>query len=654
MKKIKLVILAIMLVLGFALQSEIFHIECWNFNTGYYLSSTISYSDEAERTELISDLYRISKENDVTVFAVNITTVNQIEYEMVVFADADAHDYIYSNHNISKQKYYSVLSGNINVEYCDFLDLAEDDNKYVNTISFIGDKADVINVYKQLKDRYHITYPRLMGANEKDMIYLMWGIIALLMVIMTCIEVLYNKKEVVLRVSLGQDVKEIIINSIVIEILTDMIMFFVIKTMVFQFISGEFMKNTVIGLFILGIAVSCLCYLFYGVYDTKKVFANVNDSKEILMILYILKALVTMASIGVIVTNLGTVMNDILVSNESGIVAVCQEYSYISIKDEALNTYYDEAGERIKNGLEYEKAIFKEYYEKAKPLICNVALVDPQTNTNYVCVNEFGGDLLTQFTDGEELENADIVCFIPRHINNENALQYVESCIGNLIMDADNLNIKEIIYCDYKYLTCIDTNAAYGMKTVINPVVIYSRYDGLKNINNIAETYFNNVLFNLSDEDVIEIEEKYKLRENGYKIVKTSVAENYEYHKNVIRRSIAFFSSICSFTVILQVILVFAINKMEYQMNAMEMALKKVLGYSIWRKNTRALLSSIVFHVLITILLCILGEYTQLFSILLCIFAGTFMLVIEILAIVFNVFYIEKQKISKILKGGCL
>ena len=94
--------------------------------------------------------------------------------------------------------------------------------------------------------------------------------------------------------------------------------------------------------------------------------------------------------------------------------------------------------------------------------------------------------------------------------------------------------------------------------------------------------------------------------------------------------------------------------QMDYQINAIELALKKVLGYSIIQKNRRYLklaIISFISDIIISIIYCVVAKNNLYITGLII---SISLLIVNLVLLYFLIRLIEKQKIVKILKGGAL
>lgn len=106
--------------------------------------------------------------------------------------------------------------------------------------------------------------------------------------------------------------------------------------------------------------------------------------------------------------------------------------------------------------------------------------------------------------------------------------------------------------------------------------------------------------------------------------------------------------------IIFHSIVIFSVIRLEYQVNAMELAVKKILGYGILQKNRNTLRLSVGSMVFGTVISAVLFLMMGAFSFAhLCITTGV-LLVIEWGLIFVAITIIERRRLVKILKGGAL
>jgi len=105
---------------------------------------------------------------------------------------------------------------------------------------------------------------------------------------------------------------------------------------------------------------------------------------------------------------------------------------------------------------------------------------------------------------------------------------------------------------------------------------------------------------------------------------------------------------------LLAIITIFNIISLEYTVNAIELCVKKILGYGVLKKNIDIigeLFISNLFCAVIAILIMVNIFYINYVVVLVAIGVIFF---VDIVAILWSAYRIEKAQIVKILKGGTL
>ena len=106
-------------------------------------------------------------------------------------------------------------------------------------VSYIGDDDDIIATYQDLAKEYSISQPEFWQSTETDMMFIVWGLVAILMIVLNMIEVIRRQKEVVVRASLGENAAVIALKAVVADMISYAALFVLALLLVWpQFISG--------------------------------------------------------------------------------------------------------------------------------------------------------------------------------------------------------------------------------------------------------------------------------------------------------------------------------------------------------------------------------------------------------------------------------
>ena len=653
MKAGKSIALAMILIFGIVMQCEIFQINLGNFDTGEYLCMELSYESNPEKEAFLTDVERVSEAHGVHPFATRYQYNSEIDKVLYLYGDSYADQVIRREQGIADRLYRSLSAGNTRVEYRDFAELKEVSDQCLYTVSFIGDMEDIDAVYEELSASYEITEPAITGSNEYDMTYLIWITIDLVMLLMTILCIAVKKKEVTIRISMGQDPGRIVLKNIAGELALDLFLFFGVKAVCSLFISGEYMARTVFVIYCVGILLSCLAYVSYAFYDIRRAFSDVFVTNGVKHVIYGLKFIVSVGTMAVIITNISLVMQNRSSLGKTDFADTYRDYSYLEIVDR--NPPSEDASVRWEEIYDISNQIYVENYETLQPVVSEMVMQEGNHGAKYVLVNEYGGAGLKDFMSGLTWdENADVIYFIPEEYDSEETKEEAECCLGNILTDTVGLKEQVVIYDDSRSFSYINRNLENNMTTIRNPVLVYAKFHGADVLDRIHIEETKNVMFRLTDVDIVKLKEEYLPPEKGYELIITRVKDRFQYYNNLLRQGISFCSSVAVFILFLQIILTVTVVIMEYRNNAMEAALKKVLGYSLPRRCAKILLFTVISNGLVTTAAVVVGMVLELYRPQAALAVGAVLLALEFGMEFSNILRMEKENTLKTLKGGCL
>lgn len=115
-----------------------------------------------------------------------------------------------------------------------------------------------------------------------------------------------------------------------------------------------------------------------------------------------------------------------------------------------------------------------------------------------------------------------------------------------------------------------------------------------------AMYYAYSTMYNIPEQDYNNFIGEYQL--SNQIVVKSNVLDVYEHNWEIISRNMKLVVVLSVLLLALEIALISFIIKLEYQFNAMEMALKKVFGYSFYARNKRLILITLVVFLMSVIL----------------------------------------------------
>ena len=215
-------------------------------------------------------------------------------------------------------------------------------------------------------------------------------------------------------------------------------------------------------------------------------------------------------------------------------------------------------------------------------------------------------------------------------------------------------SIKTKLYDDDISLVGVHNMEKYVSQPMENPIILFNN-----TIQQIDESqadkamyYAYSTMYNIPEQDFNNFIEEYQLSDQI--VVKSNVLDVYEYNWAIMSRNMKLIVILSFFLLALEIALISFLIKLEYRFNAMELALKKVLGYSLYARNKRLILITLVVFLLSIILAFFLRGLLGIAEGANLIWGGLILLAVELVFIAKKAGAMEKANVPAILKGRVL
>ena len=387
-----------------------------------------------------------------------------------------------------------------------------------------------------------------------------------------------RKKEVVVRVSLGESAGFIAFKAALFDVTFDIALFIVAKILLSNYISGAYENRLVTILYSIGIILSTIPYCSFCFFDIRKAFANATHKRGVDFLIYSLKFIAGVAAVFTITTNISSIHNN-LFTNEH----LLEEYydaNYFTVKTTDFNAEKEEA---------FWNKLYKNEYNTLKPVICLNILND---KNDVIYVNNHAKDMLQGFTkqiNAVENESSDLIIFIPKNRYFAKNKQLAYDSLSH-VLNHDNLqqlNIQYIEYSETEYFSYLDTSRINGIEKSKNPIIIYQANKDLAVNGGYLESYkAGAVLFQCDEKQLRNISKKYEDMLGNYQLVITNVHEQYLYNHTFLIKLVGFLSSLCTIVLLLNIMIIVTVSRLEFRENAMKISLMKIFGYSLFEVAT--------------------------------------------------------------------
>ncbi|SHH98483.1 DUF1430 domain-containing protein [Clostridium grantii] len=501
-------------------------------------------------------------------------------------------------------------------------------------------------------------YPDKESRNNTIVI---WALIICIILLLSFYDVISQKKENVIRISMGEKISKIICINILIDSFIFVVMFIVILFILSRYSYVFFNFNISIIFFAILLCINGLLYLNLYSYDIKEAFSNGKSYKSLLSLNYGLKLITTVLIILIISSNIFSVSESLSLYKQKSFFEEHADYYYIKfayrIRENSDGSFNDTLTDSSRVQVIFNKQFFEKFNAIELKNVSNVY------GTGGILANKNAFDYLSSKID--ELRDINLekefYFLVPERMKNN--LELINLLIDYIeIFESNDYGV--IYYNDNIEVVGVDEDSLYGSDVVKNPIIVYNNMslEQLKlqsdnNDQNIMKSeQLYDTMYKISSNDDLKEFNKFIVEYNLQDEIvnKTNVLEKYE-NSWIIAKRILYINLVFSILVLLlELIIINSIIRLEYEVNAIELSIKKVMGYSVLEKNWKIIMMTLITTIS-SILIAIIGaRIMQIQEVYYIAFGGSIILILELFIIVFYINRIENSKIQKILKGGNL
>lgn len=642
MKKVKYIFSAILIfiLLSFIGELYVWNLMEFNFN---YNGVEVYLSDDINRSDFIDDIIRLANENDVEIFLTERTVENIFSETVRIFGTHNIESKLQESSQIVYGTHSSIILGHISVYFYSL--------EYLEAIPTLGiynlvGNDDNQRVFLQnLSNIYgNITFFESHSLNEIAWTFsITWLVVIILLLLMTLFDVALMKKEVMIRLVSGERLRDFVTRRIVQDLIFYVLMFISLFLMLSPFSHISYLRHITTSMFILFLLLNSLLYLNVFSVDFRKDVSTKKSAKTILSISYVYKVGVLIFVLLSVAGNSHFIWNALNYHRQNDFFIHHQNYHFPQIFSEHEN---------IDVSIELKLDFHKEFSAQGRVL----SLIDLKSESDFELLYANRGAIsilkeqIEDF-DGDNLE--EIVYFLIPKAYKENSLILRE--INNIwsFYFRNEFDYKVYYYSDYSQLIGISATNEINSRLLRNPIII------LNNMSYEQYRYFNHGIIFFTNSSMVKINQEELerfLEENAHKQAvgyMTNAYENYIHHLEMAQRNMIFGIVSIGSLLMINSFVTASMMKYEYDINAKELTLKKILGYKLverYRKIFMITIGSGFVGLIIAFTLAILLG-TSVFATLL---VAILILLIETFFIFIHVRKVEKSNIQKIIKGGSL
>lgn len=626
----------------------------------YYLNtytSQFSYIDITEnemnsQAEIQNNIYHLAEKYNIEVLQTERKNGSGRATSLTVYSTDEAFEKLKTEYSVSPNIYKALFSGTTKVDFADFKDkklLGETERYY-----FIGEQRQIQSIRENIKNDYACSFIK----NETEHAYpylvlLIWAVVGVLFLILTWLDIHFQKKENFVLISLGKPIRQIILKNVFIDFLAFSLIFSVLFALLGRFVYLGYEIKNIVLLCAAVLFLNALLYLTLFKMNYKEVLYGANLNERIISDGYVLKSISMILTVVVLSCNAMLISANFKELKRIKTLRNVENYSFLELNPVSL----------LNLGKDYEETrygLINSIYGELQNRGCAYSFCGLSGENDYCIINSDSKFLLNGFDLKTEPDgNSDFYILVPEEIEfSQNADESVYDCIEMYFGSEKDLSCEKITYSGNGELLTYDSTKelTLGVQSFENPIVIYINNPSLK-LNcdsSTLSTLFSKMLFNISNSEINTVCEKYQINEKGFYLQGEKLKEKVSDYQAVLNRALLLNTVISVFLLLLELFIISVIIKLEYKVSTTELAVKKVLGYSVFQKNKQIFLLN-TYAALIAVVSCTVFCLMYKLAVWYTVIAvGTSVLCLEYVIIAVLITRFEKQNVAKILKGGCL
>ena len=645
-KIIKYLITVILLFLGTVTVCELTILDMEN---AIVSEPSICFKKPDDKNSFISDMKRLSEENNLIIYTSeeNYESSNCVSTSIRYISCEK--EYIQKYFGIKRNEFKSIFYNKVIFDIDKMTsDLMIGDN---TCFYMIGSEENVMSFYKSIKKDYDISSCNLNSENRsvvKIINYIAWLVITLLIFMITMYDVNVNKKEAFIKIVFGESR----LKSALINILIDVAIYVFIWILAMLVLSSVTCVQSGFGFLSIAFIIFCMVNIlpyFTLVRFDSDILAKDRFSQKSLLYNSIFIFLTAFMSICIIIATInisGTLGEYIKLDSyikNYGKYSTCDFQIYKRDGITAGSVYETKKIDDVLN-----EKIYRKYFKKLNPIIMT------KTSDGYIYANVNAYNYISD--NIEEFKSADIssdICIIvpgslsesEKRLVVDDALDIVRTTEGKkfdftyqTVEYQDNAELITLIDLDEKGIEFFEINK--------NPVIIYNAIMADTLTTPVNETdrsgYMAKILYMIDSKQLDNIKEYFYLQNEKCSV--TNIGEYYKHRLTYIRKTtcLVYFATIV--ILLMEVLVNITVVVLNYKIHAVELALKKVFGYSVFQKNIKLIilsLSGVIFSILINYL--IFSTY-QVFGV------GLIVLLFISASVLLQIRNSEKKNVSEVIK----
>lgn len=665
MKTVKLIITSILIIIAMTVSGDLFQDYLRHFEYAFD-STSLNLPFKVNGEEMTKDILEAGKRHNIGFFTV-MRSANGIAQEniCVYYSDKSLLDNIKSKCGVEIKNYNSVFFGKSVITAKPFENST--DELLTGTYYLFGERTDEAAFKTDLIEKYGggLINDGYEPNDDRMFIIMIWAAVAVVFLLLTIFEYSLALKANAVMLSMGANPSKRFVENILIDISVLAAAYLAARLIMSHFTNISFCQMYQLSALLCLIVIDCAVYAKLFRINFGQTFKGNKQQKGMLVGCYVAKYAVSVLAMALVAANIIVIIEAISYQSQS---EYWDKYaSYNSLKARYVNSedeYY------INDDLTKEIS-YKAYSEKFNDadIILMSCFAERDFFGQYVIAyNKNSTDYLAEELDGIDfgaLEDNKVYAFVPNKIYDGNfgkSNSKVLNEITNKFIDWDGSydDGAQIMYYDGKAkLISLDGRSDFNSRYYENPVVIFINIDeklyprvNTGDLNLASDTYFK--MYDMSKKEYKDFFEENSLDNYDVQCFNFNIGDRYHYNLGVMQKSLYICCILTALFLVLNMLITFVTVRIDFSVNAVELALKKVMGYSLFARQRKLFIGSGIAALLSTAAAVIFNQVMELSALPYVFIAGFVFSAADIFVTLLVVRKTEREQISKILKGGAL
>lgn len=645
----KICLMVILIFTGLFITYTAYSVYAVNFWTFYPVSEHLKGTVPDKAKELYNDLEEKAEEYDTDIFLYENHGNASTDTVIKVYATGGAIDAL-KKRDIDNRIYKNPVTQNLSIEVrplCDAKYIEGTPDIFYITKDIDNDEVKRFSEFFKQKYGYNDVAEASPDIGIDTVLIVFWVIVFAVLMMLAYYDVINCRKKNAVTVVLGGSTtgrRIRFVREYLLPVYTITAVYCLVAT------SGVFPKFGLKYLLYMIVVFSIVVVLLQSsmtAIDFKRDLSDASNIRKMLKISYCVRILVSIAGVTVLTVSGISIFKTIDLSEQRAFFEAHKDYDFYMIySEDGYNPAQDFYNEFSSKALGYQKCMISEpgVSEKCPVLIVNDNAIAEMSEAN----SDFAK------TVSESADNGCAVLISKKNYSREN-IAYINSCLDFYGIERPESGNTVVYDYDISAVLMEDMLNSDGATCSVtkDPVIVIDYYDNDKAVTD-AFTSGNDVMYRISDVELEVACNKYGWDYNYLKETRVNAYDGYMLRYDQARSVASVGAVLSAMILITQLLISITTLKLQYRLRAVEMVLRKIMGYSEYKRIIGILKISAASMILWLVIGIITGIRIDIrVGALLCIVALV-NFIVEIFSVLHELNKTDAEKMGGVLKGAPL